>query len=375
MRNYLHCIYLASIILMLSSCGTNRYIQNCDIKIQGSPNADYYALHQQSFSSKDGFKSMLEREDKISIGCKGGIKFLGSGDENGTVNIKINTESHNRSKGIYVLKSGYEPQKIKLRKTFNWATLINVVFPPNFFFDHYRVISKKKVNNLKLKEESSMSAVELFEMALAEDNIKDQIKLYKHAFAQDYHNEMGVGVKSLNNIALLYASNKDVHEAYLLLKFASKYNTEDVEHNLIWLKNIAMQLNNEKHVKDEKFHRTMDALQGIGNALQTAGSAVASYQSQSSSSSNNYQSNYAAPKVSTNSSSYSGGSSQSYYQTQYDRWESVAERHYNTIKQTGISTQRKKLYNEAQDEMKKIRQQAAKDGFTIVQSSWERINL
>lgn len=122
-----------------------------------------------------------------------------------------------------------------------------------------------------------------------------------------------------------------------------------------------------KELRKQRTNNALSALSALGAGLNAAGEAYGAV-SNNKNSGGSSQSQYG-------SSTSSSGKSQSYYQTQYDRWEDVAERHYNTIKQNGISTQRKKLYNEAQDEMKKIRQQAAKDGFTIAQSSWERINL
>lgn len=99
------------------------------------------------------------------------------------------------------------------------------------------------------------------------------------------------------------------------------------------------------------------------------------------------------------SGSYDDGSSSSYtssssgnYQQEYDRWANVAERHFNSITNLGYSVtgrngkksggsgkgaspstynQQKKLFREAQKQMRKIRNKAAKAGVTIVKSAWE----
>lgn len=86
----------------------------------------------------------------------------------------------------------------------------------------------------------------------------------------------------------------------------------------------------------------------------------------------------------------SGGS----YQTQYKRWENLAERHYNSITNTGARatvngehsgtagsmspsnyTQQKKAFRQAQREMARIRTKAAKDGVNIPQSRWETATI
>ncbi len=84
--------------------------------------------------------------------------------------------------------------------------------------------------------------------------------------------------------------------------------------------------------------------------------------------------------------------SASYYQSQYDRWANRAKSNYNSLTATGYDSKRddgshsgstmsgmntgnytlqKKALREAQQEMRKIRQEAAKNGVTIRQSKWE----
>ena len=88
----------------------------------------------------------------------------------------------------------------------------------------------------------------------------------------------------------------------------------------------------------------------------------------------------------------SGGGS---YQSQYQRWENLAERHYNSITNTGLRsttdsgehngkagsmsasnyTQQKKAFRQAQREMARIRTKAAKEGVNIPQSKWETATI
>ena len=83
----------------------------------------------------------------------------------------------------------------------------------------------------------------------------------------------------------------------------------------------------------------------------------------------------------------SGGGS---YEAQYRRWENLAERHYNSLTNTGIRVtsngqhsgkagsmsggnyvQQKKAFREAQREMANLRTKAARNGVNIPQSKWE----
>ena len=92
------------------------------------------------------------------------------------------------------------------------------------------------------------------------------------------------------------------------------------------------------------------------------------------------------------SAGVSGGGS---YQSQYQRWENLAERHYNSITNTGLRsttdsgehngkagsmsasnyTQQKKAFRQAQREMARIRTKAAKEGVNIPQSKWETATI
>lgn len=95
---------------------------------------------------------------------------------------------------------------------------------------------------------------------------------------------------------------------------------------------------------------------------------------------------------SLSSSSRSSGKSTTYYQSQYNRWANLARRHYNSLTTTGYRaksknenrsggtltgmsssnyTFQKKSLREAQREMRKIREEARKNGITIQQSTWE----
>lgn len=90
----------------------------------------------------------------------------------------------------------------------------------------------------------------------------------------------------------------------------------------------------------------------------------------------------------------SGASGGGSYQSQYQRWENLAERHYNSITNTGGSAtvngehsgkagsmspsnyaQQKKAFRQAQREMARIRAKAAQAGVNIPQSKWETATI
>ena len=83
-------------------------------------------------------------------------------------------------------------------------------------------------------------------------------------------------------------------------------------------------------------------------------------------------------------------------QTHYSRWESIAERHYNSITNTGFRVrdkqgnrggsamqgmnsgnyvQMKKSFRDAQRQMRNIRNDAKRHGVTITQSKWETATI
>ena len=119
----------------------------------------------------------------------------------------------------------------------------------------------------------------------------------------------------------------------------------------------------------------LDALGNFANALANAFGGSATYTPQ----------NYSQ-------SSFSVGSAGGNYQSNYNNWERLAERHYNSLTNLGYSAtsssgkkhgsaggrtssgnyiQQKRALREAQAEMRKIRRDAARDGVTIPKSRWE----
>lgn len=106
-------------------------------------------------------------------------------------------------------------------------------------------------------------------------------------------------------------------------------------------------------------------------------------------------SNYSGYYSTSNNNSVESGStgySQSFYQQEYDRWQRVAERHFESLTNLGYQlknkdgkksggsgqstsssnyTRMKKSFREAQNEMRKIRNKAQKEGYIIQKASIE----
>ena len=99
---------------------------------------------------------------------------------------------------------------------------------------------------------------------------------------------------------------------------------------------------------------------------------------------------YSGPNNSSSSNSAAS------YQTEYSRWENIAERHYNSITNTGFKVrdkqgnrggstmqgmnsgnyvQMKKSFRDAQRQMRNIRNNAQRHGVTITQSKWETATI
>lgn len=130
------------------------------------------------------------------------------------------------------------------------------------------------------------------------------------------------------------------------------------------------------------------ALESFGNLLGQMSNTL------SSGSSDNMPSNYSFGG--DNISEANGSISASYYQAQYAKWETIAERHYNSITNIGMKVrdskenragstlqsmgggryvQMKQQFREAQRQMRNTRLNAKNKGFTITQSKWETATI
>lgn len=365
--------------ISLASCGTYRYESARRVKVKGSPNTDFYVKNQKSYTSIDGFEREMNASHDVSIVCNRNFKYVGSTDDTGMGVLEIGTKSYKQSRGIIGLKSGYEPTNFKLKKTFNVSTLLNLLFPPALFFDHYLVLSRKKVNRVELKNTVTTKAIDYFNQAGLEANPTIKLELYQKAAEQDYRNEGGIRALALKNMAILYADKGETHRAYLILKKVERMVDQSVgaRELLTWLQSVVNHQNDVAADKRAKWENRFNTINSIAGGLQTLGTSMNSSSSYSD-----------AVRPSPSPASASGN-----YQTQYNEWARKAEAHYNSLTNLGVSvnnrktgkksgsaaqgmnsgnyTMMKKSLREAQQQMKNIRLKAQKAGIVIQQSSWE----
>lgn len=138
----------------------------------------------------------------------------------------------------------------------------------------------------------------------------------------------------------------------------------------------------ELEMSSKKSSTFWDALGNFANILGSIAGATSAY---------NPYSSFGLDSNSSSSYSNTGGNSYN-YQSEYNRWENLAKRHYNSLTNLGYRVKRndgsrsggtlssmsgsnyvqmKKSLRDAQHEMQKIRRRAAQNGVTINQSTWE----
>lgn len=153
---------------------------------------------------------------------------------------------------------------------------------------------------------------------------------------------------------------------------------------------------NAKGLKEEiKVYKRENRSNTFWNALESFGNLLGQMSNALSGGNSSYTpSNYSFGG--DDLSEASGNQSASYYQTQYAKWESLAERHYNSITNLGIKVrdskgnrsgstlqsmgggryvQMKQQFREAQRQMRNTRLNAKNKGFTISQSKWETATI
>lgn len=153
---------------------------------------------------------------------------------------------------------------------------------------------------------------------------------------------------------------------------------------------------NAKSLKEEiKVYKRENRSNTFWNALESFGNLLGQMSNALSGGNSSYTpSNYSFGG--DDLSEASGNQNASYYQTQYAKWESLAERHYNSITNLGIKVrdskgnrsgstlqsmgggryvQMKQQFREAQRQMRNTRLNAKTKGFTIAQSKWETATI
>lgn len=371
-------------LLFLTSCGTFKYRSTRSIQVKGLPYTDFYLANQKSESYIDGYeKEMGALKAKTA---KNVTILLGSTDSAGNAVLTLSTKEYKKGKkGIYAVKSGYEPEKFTLHQRFNTLVLLDVIYPVSFFFDKYKILSENKVNELYLSKKARYDCFDYLQMADEEVDFEKRKEYLKSAIAQDYRNENGVKTVALLNLAEIVAKEGDFHLSYLMLK---KIREDDPYFDISSaMGQLQAYVNNNNQMiieKEEKWNRALNIMGAVGNALTATGQSLGGVQS-----GNNYSTvsgSYASYSGSTNETSASGGN----YQAIYDNWARRAEANYNSITNTGIDLKKdgkhagaagsysagnymrqKNAYLQAQREMRNIRRKAEQNGVKITPSQWE----
>lgn len=211
----------------------------------------------------------------------------------------------------------------------------------------------------------------------------------EHGYAQDmFYKIMMIdptNTQAINNYAAsLY------HLGHLDEALAFNQRTLDIDssnqHALSFRQDLLQAIEQRDHPTQENEFKEASSGTSFWNALSAFGNRMASCASAFTGGDGMSYGNY-----SSHGSSSTTGRSSGNYESQYRQWERLAQRHYNSITNTGGSFRRndgsrsgtagrmsvsnytsmKRSYREAQNEMRQIRQRAAREGIQIPQSQWE----
>lgn len=357
------------------SCGTGNYVKTKYVKVQGTPDVDFYLKNQYSSSSSDGFEKFGASSD-IAKPCKKCYVLVGSTDDAGNGILKLSTKEYKKSKKrVIAVKSGYVPYEFKLKKRFNASVLFNLIWPPAFFFDHSTVLSVKAINRLEITKKSTQTCFDYLEMAENSFNQKEKIEYFKKAIGQDYRNENGVKVVAMNQLGNIYGKMGDIHLAYLVLKQAYQEDqSTEIEESMEQLRGIIEEKNLMAAHKRERQERTLNTLNMIGSSLAAAGNALASPSGTvgaiSSVVGTSVEATTNRSKGSQKSSTYGSlneTTAKNSDSNTYSKWEDQLVKMNTYYEREYSDSQRRYI----QQQMKSIREKWQKKGYKMYQSEWE----
>lgn len=379
-------------VMLLTSCGTFKYRASREVKVKSLPYTHFYLANQKSKPTEDGY--MNDMGALKSKKAKGVMKYLGSSDAEGNAVLTLSTKAYKKGKKkIYAMKNGFELQKFKLRKRFNALVLLDVIYPVSFLFDKYTILSEKKVNELYLNQKSNYDCFDYLEMANNERDEKKQKELLWLAISQDYMNEFGIKAIALITLANMEVEGKNYHKAYLLLKEIKRHDPNyDISEQINMLQAFVNEENQKIQWRNERLTIALNAISAFGNSF-----AANNQNANVMQGGNIYPQNGVFYPAVGNTSDSQGDNDSNNYQAMYDKWAKMAERHYNSIVNTGGSnvtdkdgnlkggiagkrsagnyTEVKKAYSKAQLEMRNIRRKAEAKGIKIVVSQWENMPI
>lgn len=344
-------------VIAVHSDNENFYI-NCETGKKIPGNYKYINAFSEGLAVvwfKDNTRGVIDKSGKVLLREeKGhtGLRIKGDSFSEGVLSIEVYNDVFDHSYGyIYnPLGTDYvynQPEALK-KTTEIW------------FADGCKLLDKKKYNEAK----------DVF---------------YKIMMTDPSH------APSINNYGYCLSKFGRYEEALEAYTMASDLYPEDetYKQNVIKTKRYIQQLaeyNEAKMAERESNSNSSggsfwDALAAFGNAISQLGSSYSGY--------NPYQNFNSSSGYDNSSSSGNGGT----YQQEYSRWESLAERHYNSLTNLGYSdrkknhgssgqgmsggnyVQMKKSLRDAQREMRNIRNKARQNGINIPQSKWETVTV
>lgn len=343
-------LVVISFTILLTGCGTSKYWETRNVKIKTLPNACVYLPEYKHYPKFDGFQAEMGAHKNMTKKARF-YKFLGQADEHGNIVIKIGSDDYKQSgKRVLIAKAGYEDTKFKLKRKFNASTLFNILLPPAFIFDHYKILSQKKINKLDNLKKSPHTSEEYYEMAENASKKKQKTDLYKKAIFQDVANSKGDKVKALNQLALIAMDEKEWNLAYVTLKRAKLYAPNDrfTQDNWDCLRGFVAQVSAKKERREQRFNNAMAIMNTTANVL----NATASVMPSGNSASTTYESSSAskgAKKKSNKKSSVSDAQNERNDRRTYDNYVDQLSRmktgldQYNDSNRRNIQSKMKQL--------------------------------
>lgn len=215
---------------------------------------------------------------------------------------------------------------------------------------------------------------------LPQDAYDKRIEGYKKCIALCTETNRDILGLCYNNMGVMFIKKGDAATGRQCYEKGAAYGNSTAASNLAAIKN------NERQ---EKINAVGEFLNGMNQILNGNGGYSASGTS-------SYQSGNDYGSSSNVSSASSSKRDLSYYQSMYQRWERQAKSNYESLTRAGVRVKNngkdtggsaggswrpqnytglKKLLRESQSEMKKIRQEARRDGYNIPQSNYETVTV
>ena len=242
-------------LCLLSLYGTSYGQKFVTYKMEGSPYTDIYVrdFKHNSFVIEIEweylYKEKIQAEKKpMSFLYK--PWWLGSTDSLGKANITIPSNVFKIYKNdIIAVKSGYEPQVLKL--------------------------NAKNNNDIHFLKESALTAADYWDMAIAAEKESEQLKYYQNVIYQDYRNDVGLKARAFLNMGIIYHNKGNLNQALCYFLEAKKLDPDcGVEEALVVLNNDIAASNYKIELKREKAEQRNEIVKSVASATLVATSTT-----------------------------------------------------------------------------------------------------